>query len=189
MQSHCQSLTLKMLESLSDTLKASRSARQPLRPRVPQRRPPYTQPRRQSGPRLRAVTTSGGRGTASLAASGAFSVKESAGEESSPADAPGLVRTTRSMHSTGVGRLESGEPAIPPLRPDLAAFQEWHGALDTAYAVIKGMLGNLSSGDVHATHSSVLLLSFEATKMATQLRRALAGLQALQVRLWKWFDV
>lgn len=173
MQSHCQALTLKMLESLSDTLKAARSTRQPLQPRVP-RRAPSTKPQRQRGPHLRAVTIGGGRSRASFAPSDAVPV---------PADAPGPVRTARSMHSTRAGREASGGAAIPPLRPDVATFQEWHGALDTPYAVIKGMLGNVSSADVHSTHSPVLLLSFEAAKMATQLRRAGIDLRALQVRL------
>lgn len=147
-----------MLDTLSSSLKASRRARPPLQPRLPRERvSPLTAPRRR-------VTVSG--------------VPRATGCPIPPSGAP----AARLRRSTQHGVSGAGAGSVPPLKPDAALFREWHGALDSVYAVIKGMLAGVSSADVHAAHSSVLLLSFEASKMAAQLRRGAADVRKLQVR-------
>lgn len=166
MQSHCQELTLRMLGSLSKRLKEARRARQPLRPRHPRSgvRPPVATRRR--------VLISD-----KAAADSARPVAMRSGSIAADGAAAAVCTGNQSVQC---GRA-SGGSGIPPLKPDSSSFQEWHGALDSAYAVMKGMLGGLSMDAVHAAHAPILLLSFDASKMATQLQRATSDLCRLQV--------
>lgn len=176
LQSHCQALTLNMLESLSKSVRVARHALPPLHPRSP-----CPRSARRRGPRPPAHTSSRPAAGATSDVARMRRQQTHAPLADGSRMCPGMPDIPHSMRSTPDGEPGCSGAAIPPLNPNGVDFKEWHGALNTAYAVMKGMIGSLPSADVHATHSSVLLLSFEASKMAAQLRRAVSDLHTLQV--------